>query len=81
MNTVHCGETLVAEDVTITPMARVVKYRTSGKRGPAGDRGDRLVAAGKTDREIGEDHFISVKTVGTLLNVRGSYHLLLTLAC
>ena len=24
----------------------------------------RLVAAGKTDREIGEDHFISVKTLG-----------------
>ncbi len=33
MNKVHVGEPLVAGEVTITPMERVERYRTSGKRG------------------------------------------------
>ncbi len=33
MNKVHVGEPLVAGEVTITPMERVEKCRTSGKRG------------------------------------------------
>lgn len=33
MNNVHSGEPIVVGELTITPMERVERYRTSGKRG------------------------------------------------